>query len=267
MEQVQQILQGLDDKYLAFKTLVNNEINNVSGKDLDTILTKLRNHERGTLNIDDSEEGNGKALFTRQKGEKPRENKGNACACCGKHGHDKSKCRHKDKACNYCNAKGHQSYICNKKKNGSNNNKLDRKNWGNGEYENSSEQESGNSAAQLSSYCFVASKSLRDPNTWILDSGATSSITWNRDVFISYMPQTGNSTIQCPDGSAHSIAGKGDIQIHCKQGAEIKELVFSDVLHLPSFHQLLSEVKAVQKGLEVWKKGTTCQVELELKSS
>jgi hypothetical protein len=86
VEQVQQILRGLDDKYVAFKTLVNNEINTVSGKDLDTILTKLRNHERGTLNIDDSEEGNGKALFTRQKGEKPRENKGNACACCGKLG-------------------------------------------------------------------------------------------------------------------------------------------------------------------------------------
>jgi hypothetical protein len=132
---------------------------------------------------------------------------------------------------------------------------------GNGRNQRPGEEEAGNVAAQVHGYCFTASGSPPNPNVWILDSGATSCITWDKSRFFSYEPKDGTQGIECPDGTRHAIVGKGDIQIQAKQSGGVKELKFEGVLHVPTFkHQLILEIKAVKKGLEVWKKGNMCLV-------
>jgi hypothetical protein len=48
--------------------------------------------------------------------------------------------------------------------------------------------------------------------------------------------------------------------LKAKQSCGVKELKFEGVLHVPTFQQLISKIKAVKKGLEVWKKGNTCLI-------
>jgi hypothetical protein len=61
---IQQLLRGLDDRYIPFKTSVNDRLAEDSGKDFDVVSTKLRNYERSTLNIDDSDDTTESALYS-----------------------------------------------------------------------------------------------------------------------------------------------------------------------------------------------------------
>jgi hypothetical protein len=109
--------------------------------------------------------------------------------------------------------------------------------------------------------CFMTANGTQNKSVWILDSGATSSITWNKECFSDYIPCTTSNNILCPDGSTHKIHGQGSVILNCKQGDTVKTLKFDDVLHVPTCkYQLLSEVKAVKCGLEIWKKNQICQI-------
>jgi hypothetical protein len=61
LEQVQQLLKGLDSKYTPFKTVV---CNSAATETVDMLVTKLQNHEIGTLQLKEDESEEVTASFT-----------------------------------------------------------------------------------------------------------------------------------------------------------------------------------------------------------
>jgi hypothetical protein len=61
---IQQILCGLDDKYIRFKLNINESLASTAEKDSNAITTKLCNYEHSTLNITQSEGSDETALYS-----------------------------------------------------------------------------------------------------------------------------------------------------------------------------------------------------------
>jgi hypothetical protein len=80
----------------------------------------------------------------------------------------------------------------------------------------------------------VMSTNPHSHSEWILDSGATSHIVSNKELFMQYIPFTIPASLQMGNNSTAQIAGFGDIPISFQIGNLIQPATLHNVLHIPA---------------------------------
>ena len=94
---------------------------------------------------------------------------------------------------------------------------------------------SGNQAGIICSA--GSSLSTSNPHCWIVDSGATSHITFSLDTFLEYKPMH-NYHVSLPNGSRVSVAAVGSVSLSAS-------LILQNVLYIPDFKVNLLSVPAL----------------------
>lgn len=88
-----------------------------------------------------------------------------------------------------------------------------------------------------------------DPKAWHIDSGATSHVSYSKDIFSSYEPLSG--TLEQLDGRQLDIVGRGIVSFRFKHDRKFHTVKLS-VLHVPGAeHNLFSVQQATTRGMKV----------------
>ena len=88
-------------------------------------------------------------------------------------------------------------------------------------------------------------------STWYIDSAATSHMTFDRSMFVSYKEITPFS-VTLGDKSTSMAVGRGDVRLMISLYGEIKQCILRDVLHVPSFvFSLISVSTLTTRGISV----------------
>lgn len=89
--------------------------------------------------------------------------------------------------------------------------------------------------------------------SWYLDSGASSSMTFDKTIFKTYtLTEKDNASVISASGHSSLIAGRGSIEMTISVRGENKVLHLTDVLHVPSCNiQLISCKDLGRKGYAV----------------
>lgn len=99
----------------------------------------------------------------------------------------------------------------------------------------------------LTAYC---NSGMRNQNSWIVDSGCSTSASFERENFINYRSFDGQISIG--DGSKLNIVGIGTIKLWCKVGSRAKPLYIDNAHHVPQLtRNLLSVGQLKQQGLMI----------------
>ena len=88
-------------------------------------------------------------------------------------------------------------------------------------------------------------------NTWIFDSGAYPSMTWDRSSFITYTP-CNTEPARAAGGQAMDIVGQGTLVLQVNVHGTINRLLVPNAYHIPSLkEQILSEGQLEDLGLKL----------------
>ena len=86
-------------------------------------------------------------------------------------------------------------------------------------------------------------------SSWIIDSGCSAHITFDRSLFTSYTPET-LRTVEMGDKATASVAGRGDVMIQVLVNGKVSHCKLMNVLHVPNFeYSLVSVSKIDSRGL------------------
>lgn len=100
--------------------------------------------------------------------------------------------------------------------------------------------------------------SFKSTNLWIADSGASSHIANNREMFTDFIPR--KSTLNVAGGLTASVEGIGTVQMQSNFDGKLKFFKLLNVLYVPSTcHCLMSGSKLDQAGGESWYGNKTCK--------
>jgi hypothetical protein len=81
---------------------------------------------------------------------------------------------------------------------------------------------------------------------WYLDSGATSSMTWNKKNFINYVASVStNETVTSASGHEMKIIGRGEVPLKISMRGVDSTIILKHVLHVPDCSMQLLSVKAL----------------------
>ncbi|KAK4424684.1 hypothetical protein Salat_1662000 [Sesamum alatum] len=140
--------------------------------------------------------------------------------------------------CYYCHKPGHIERYCRKKQ-------YDEK------QANFAEDEDENESLFLACYA----TNVFDSEVWYMDSGSSSHMTANSEVFIS-LDRSAKTRIKMADGTICNTEGKGVIKLNSGEGSCIK-----DVLYVPDLDSnLLSVRKFLREGYSLLFEDFTCAV-------
>lgn len=84
-------------------------------------------------------------------------------------------------------------------------------------------------------------------SNWIIDSGCTSHVTYNRTSFISYKPLSSPGTLDLGANSHAEIVGTGDICISLNLNGSASRCLIQNVLHVPKLRYQLVSVSSMEK--------------------
>jgi gag-polypeptide of LTR copia-type/Domain of unknown function (DUF4219)/GAG-pre-integrase domain len=126
------------------------------------------------------------------------------------------------------------------------------------------EQQNGGPSAAFAMTAYGRDGSLKD-SRWILDSGASSHMAWDKTSFNSYKPLSGTTISVAADGRGGggkvAVAGVGSVEIKTIVDGRDKTVVLQDVLHVPTLVvNLFSCGKAVACGAQVYLGKDGCSV-------
>ncbi|CAN1122661.1 Retrovirus-related Pol polyprotein from transposon TNT 1-94, partial [Linum perenne] len=163
------------------------------------------------------------------------------CKYCGKQ-HSSTRCwRRPDAKCTKCNQLGHETWLCRN------------------DYENSAEeakvadQEEEEEDHLLVASCYASQMSSK---AWLIDSGCTNHMTFNKDLFKDLIPTT-QLRVKIGDGTYLPVKGKGAIELVTTRGSK----QITDVLYVPDLDQnLLSVTQLLAKGYRVFFEEKLCHV-------
>lgn len=113
-------------------------------------------------------------------------------------------------------------------------------------------------------FCLMAkvreSNVQKESNFWLIDSGCTSHMTFDRSAFSSYKILE-NLTVEMGTKDTVKIAGKGDIFVQITVNGTASKIKLCDVLHVPDFgYQLLSVSKMDLRGVTITFKSGRCTI-------
>ena len=108
----------------------------------------------------------------------------------------------------------------------------------------------------------ACNKVIENKNAWILDSGATSHMTANRDFFTSFNPDEKGHVLLADEGEAVKVQGKGSgIIKYCANNDEIIDIRVDKVLYIPRLSSnLLSVKKLTNNGFKVIFEKNVCSI-------
>ncbi|KMQ87101.1 transposon unclassified [Lasius niger] len=159
------------------------------------------------------------------------------CFKCGHSGHFKKDCKNNSdnqnvKRCYVCNKKGHLKSEC--RFNSDNSNKKQAKD-------------------SKDSNAFIVTVMVDDEqscyNKWLVDSGASEHMTFDRTLFVSYSTLLNKRSVIIGDGRKLDAVGVGQIVVKAFNGKCYIETTLNNVLHVPDLKMnLFSVASAVNKG-------------------
>lgn len=98
-----------------------------------------------------------------------------------------------------------------------------------------------------------------DKLTWIVESGSTSHMTYNRSAFHTY--KSLKSTVNLGTEDKTAVAGIGNVLLKTNLHGPPVYITLMDVLHIPTFRwQLISVAKMTSQGANVLFKGKNCSI-------
>ncbi len=91
---------------------------------------------------------------------------------------------------------------------------------------------------------------VKQSHPWIIDSGCTQHMTFDRSAFVTYTEQQTDRTITVGTKAETKVAGTGDIDIKVSVDGKLFNVRLMNVLHVPGIgYQLLSVSQISNKGL------------------
>lgn len=99
-------------------------------------------------------------------------------------------------------------------------------------------------------------------NTWILDSGASTHMTYIRDFLTNYCEsQNSEEFVQLGDNSTLQVKGKGTVHINAFANNNWKKCTIENVLYVPELKKnLFSESVITKKGFKIVKENKTAEI-------
>lgn len=166
--------------------------------------------------------------------------------------------------CFFCKKPGHFKKHCQEFKDYRSKNKGKSSGKGNGKRQSKGDeantiQENGEQNGNSGDYLFMVS--LSKSNKWIIDSGATSHISNNKQLF-STLDTEKCSSIDVANGNKESVKGKGTIKIAMVNDCgSVHSAAIQDVLYAPDIAgNMISVLKLCRRGYEVLFKGEQCTI-------
>jgi len=102
-------------------------------------------------------------------------------------------------------------------------------------------------------------KSL-DSSSWIIDSGCSKHLTFDRSLFVSYT-EVNEGVVEMGTKAKAEIKGCGDVILNVNTGAGVVPCKFENVLHVPSFeYSLLSVSTMTKNGMKVTFESDKCEI-------
>lgn len=135
-----------------------------------------------------------------------------------------------DKKCYYCKEEGHFKKECPK---------LKEKN----KQEPEKEEDPKEVSAIIADSCYTESTS-----EWILDSGATEHMSYERSSFVNYTTLNPYRKIRYGNFNEGKGIGIGDIPVQVKSGSKTKNLILKNVLYVPDMRRKLLSVSAITES-------------------
>ena len=83
-------------------------------------------------------------------------------------------------------------------------------------------------------------------SSWIIDSGCTCHMTYDRSLFVSYTPLS-NATVEMGTTAKTKVEGRGDVFITLNLNGEPRKCLLKDVLYVPDFEYNLISVSTMDK--------------------
>ena len=176
------------------------------------------------------------------------------CFKCGQSGHFKKDCKYNDdsrnvKRCYVCNKKGHLKSEC--RFNKDNNNKKQAEN-------------KKDSDVSKDSNAFIVTAMVGDGqacyNKWLVDSGASEHMTFDRTVFASYSKLQNKRLVIIGDGTKLDAVGVGQVILKAFNGKHYIETTLNNVLYVPDLKMnLFSVASAVNKGYSMKADSIKCE--------
>lgn len=85
---------------------------------------------------------------------------------------------------------------------------------------------------------------------WILDSGATELMSFDKAAFNNYQELKSSRIVRFANRQTATITGIGDVQLESFVNGHLKNITLKDVLHIPQLHRKLISISAVtERGL------------------
>lgn len=228
------VVRGLDNKFSQVREILKTQ----REKKLDEILEIIKEKERETHkknssgNNNDTQEGAYAAKGSHKKNNKKR------CYVCGRMGH-------LSKDCYYRKDKPVQG--------ASDNNRKNKRDYNKGSLDKNANCASEDRVDFATFQAFNASTSPRlKGNKWIIDSGCTSHMTFNRSYFIEFKPIEGKVYLAGRNNVLES-KGIGTIKVKVQNDkGTTKYVIMYDVVYVPGLrNNLLSVMKLMDRGLKV----------------
>lgn len=226
---VYNVVRGLHKKYDQIREILKTQ----RDKKLDEILEILREKERETL-----KKGNNSGLETAYATKNPfKKNYKRKCFICGKTNHLAKDCYHRK---NRTEKETSERYFKDKKDSGKGNQRRN--------VNLASEDRLDYATFQV----FDSGNCLRNQNKWIIDSGCTSHMTFERKYFLDFKSIKGKVYLAGKDNVLESSGiGSLRVKIQNEKGKIIYVTVY-DVIYVPKLRSnLLSVMKLMERGLKV----------------
>ena len=96
---------------------------------------------------------------------------------------------------------------------------------------------------------------------WIIDSGASCHMTWEKELFHEYKELLG-STVKLGDGRTVEAMGEGTVKVSVYRGdGKLHTLSMKNVLHVPELScNVMSVRKITDRGFLITFKNNSCQI-------
>jgi hypothetical protein len=160
----------------------------------------------------------------------------NKCEHCGRIGHTKYYCRHNPESPNYVISSQKQ-----------NKNKKHSVNYVANIFEDNNNAEAYNLGA-MEYYNQNAFNRKRDSNEWLIDTGATSNICYDKSKFISIDPCPNIPYISGFNGGKSKVYGRGKVALYVEDDEHnIHKVTLSNTLYVPDSHKNMISVKTTMR--------------------
>ena len=112
-------------------------------------------------------------------------------------------------------------------------------------------------------YCFCTSVERHvKAEEWVVDSGAAMHMTWDKEVYVTYIAMDDMSSVRLGDGRTVKAVGRGSVKLRVKGNHDAERVIqLTSVLFVPDLSCNLFSVRSItDKGNRVLFDDVTCSI-------